>query len=246
MSSEPLKFPPLQEVAFEVNFSPHLRVEDRIADFQDEIKDQFPDYNAEVVLRLPAGIYTTSRRREEHPVQPVKTHAFLSVNGRRAVKVSTVNLNLIVQDYLHFDDYLKSASRCLNVAFDKFQIREIYRVGLRYINSIKVEPLNGRFNVAKYVRPVLSQDLQSKADTFLAETTEAYADRKLTARSGLLGIEDSSEYGKYVIDLDCFSEKKQVIEQIDKILLNFHDLIEKRFHESVTDRYLHYMRTGEW
>ncbi len=26
-------FPPLREVAFEINFAPHLRVEDRIADF---------------------------------------------------------------------------------------------------------------------------------------------------------------------------------------------------------------------
>jgi uncharacterized protein (TIGR04255 family) len=245
MSSEPLKFPPLREVAFEINFAPHLRVEDRIADFQDEIKGDFPNYSAEITLRLPAALYSTARRPETEPIQPIKTHAFLSLDRQRSVKVSTVNLNLVVQNYLHFDDYLTSATKCLEVALQKFQIREIFRIGLRYINFISIEPQPPR-NFRKYVRPVLSAGIEQRGHTFMAEITVPHGDKKLTIRSGLLSPHDDVLTRDYVLDFDCFADRQQTIGPINRILPEFHDIIEKEFHEAVTKEYLEYMRTGRW
>lgn len=246
MSSEPLKFPPLKEVAFEIDFAPHLRVEDKIADFQDAIKTDFPNYIPEIVLRLPTGVRSPSRRREEQAVHPIKTHTFMSLDGQRTLKVSTVNLNLIVQQYLHFDDYLASASKCLDASIHTFQIGEILRIGLRYVNSITIERADGGFRVKKYVRSVLIDELENKADSFLVEITEIHDHKKLTVRSGLLPSEDAPGYREYLLDFDCYRDEKQTIGPIEKILLGFHDTIERRFHESVTEPYLRYMRTGEW
>jgi uncharacterized protein (TIGR04255 family) len=246
MSSEPLKFPPLQQVAFEINFAPHLRVEDKIADFQDEIKADFPNYVSEIVLRLPTSAHPPPRRREEQPVQPVKTHSFGSLDGQRTLKVSTVNLNLLVLNYLHFDDYVSSASKCLDAALDKFQLREIFRIGLRYINFIKVERTDGRFDYKRYVRPLLADEIERRVDTFLLEVSELYGEKKLTVRSGLLESPTESEGREYVLDFDCFSQRKQTVGPIRPILTSFHDTIEERFHNVVTEGYLHYMRTGQW
>lgn len=246
MSSEPLKFPPLREVAFEINFAPHLRVEDKIADFQDEIKADFPNYVPEIVLRLPVGAPLPSRRREEQPVQPIKTHTFVTLDGQRTLKVSTVNLNLLVLNYLHFDDYLSSASKGLNAALDKFQLREIFRIGLRYINFIKVQRVDGYFNFKKYVRPFLTDEIEKNTDTFLVEVSELHESKKLTIRTGLPEFSADSEGRDYLLDFDCFSDRKQTLGPIGPILTDFHDTIEQRFHKAVTEGYLNYMRTGQW
>lgn len=246
MSSQPLKVPPLTEVAFEINYAPHLHVEDRIADFQDEIKSDFPNYFPEIVLRLPGPAHRGGRTRDDQPVQPIKTHTFLSLNSKRTVKVSTVNLNVIVQDYVNFDEYVQSATRCLKVGLDKFQIREIFRIGLRYVNFIKIEKTDEHLNVRKYIRPVLTQELETTASTYLVETTERRGEKKLTMRSGLLGAESESGFGRYILDFDCFSDHKQTIQAIEDVLHSFHDIIEERFHQSVSQEYLKFMRTGLW
>lgn len=246
MSSEPLRFPPLKEIAFEINFAPHLRVEDRIADFQDEVKSDFPNYVPEILLRLPASVYVPSKRHEEHPVQPIKTHTFASLDNQRVLRVSTVSLNLVVQNYLHFDDYLASASKCLNAAIEKFQVKDIFRIGLRYINLIKIERVDAGFNLRRYVCPILSEEIEKRADAFLVEITEKHDARKLTIRSGLRPYESDSSFREYLLDFDCFSDQKQTIAPIDTILTSFHDTVERRFHEAVTKEYLEYMRTGRW
>jgi uncharacterized protein (TIGR04255 family) len=173
-------------------------------------------------------------------------HTFVSTDRQRTLKVSTVNLNLIVQNYLHFDDYLQSASKCLSVALDKFRLKEIFRIGLRYINFIKVERIGGEFIVRKYIRPVIAEEIQERADAFLVEITEPRGDKKLTMRSGLLRSEDDADCREYVLDFDCFAEGKQTLGPIDRTLLEFHDVIENRFHEAVSAEYLQYMRTGQW
>jgi len=246
MSSQPLKVPPLKEVAFEINFAPHLRVEDKIADFQDEIKGDFPDYAAEIALRLPTSVYPAVGPREQQPVQPVRSHSFISSDGQRIVKVSTVNLNLVVRNYLHFDDYLQSASKCLNVALQKFQIQEILRIGLRYINFVKVD--QKRLGLNRFVHPVLTDQVRGRADTFFVEITEVLDNKKLTTRTGLLSSQNEGETRECVLDFDCYSDQKQTIKptEIQQVLTDFHDTIEARFHAAVTEGYLQYMKTGQW
>jgi uncharacterized protein (TIGR04255 family) len=151
-SSKPLQRPPLSEVVFEINFPRLFAVENRIADYQQLLLGMYPNSADEFVLYLPPALAIGKGPKPEGNLTPVRSFVFENETSSRVVRVSVVNFNLLVSDYLHFEDYKRALLAALNPALEIFQLSHADRMGLRYINKIPIPKAAAPLAYRDYVR----------------------------------------------------------------------------------------------
>ena len=249
--SKPLLHPPLSEVAFEVNFPRQFLVENRIAEYQSRVSENYPYSNDEFVVRLPPVIaFGKPPKPGVAGLTPVRSFVFQNPTGSRTIKVSVVNLSFIVTDYRHFEDYKNALLAVLIPAIEIFGLHRVERLGLRYINKIAIPLEQGPVGYRGYVRsPIdLSAFPGQKLGNFLNEVRlELDKKKNLTIRSGLLPTEAETSSRTYLLDFDCYSEETTTLTKQDLAsrLDEYHEVIEAEFKRALTEKYWNYIERGE-
>ena len=248
--SKPLLHPPLSEVAFEVNFPNLFAVETGIAAYQQQVEALYPKSGGEYIVRLPAVVaFGKPTKQESTALTPMRSFVFQNSIGSRIIRVSVVNFTLLVTDYLHFEDYMAALTAAFTPAIDIFQLHNVDRIGLRYVNQIPIPNENAEIRYKEYVRSPIN------ADTFAAHVptnflTEVSVDlegtSKLTIRSGLLPSQIDAPTRTYLLDFDCYSLGSVPLsaDSLTKLLTQYHEAIEAEFMRAVTDKYWKYMADG--
>jgi uncharacterized protein (TIGR04255 family) len=245
-----LLHPPLSQVAFEVNFANCFAVETRIAEYQNRVKDRYPRSGGEYVVRLPSTVAFGKPPKEVEgaPLTPMRSFVFQNATSSRIIRVSVVNFSLVVTDYLHFDDYIDALTAALTPAIEIFQLENVDRIGLRYINQIGIPAKAANTVYEKYVRsPIRTDTFSGRALTnFLTEVSlDLDTTKRLTIRSGLLPYQPGSATQTYLLDLDCFSQNVALASQSTvPLLAEYHEAIEAQFIRAVTPGYLKHMADG--
>jgi len=247
--SKPLKHPPLAEVVFEINFPRVYAVENRMADFQQRVLKTYPDSGDEFVLHIPPAVAFGKTPKSE-PLTPVRSFTFKNEIGTRTVRVSVVHFNLLVSDYLHFEDYKSALMASLEPAVEIFQLSRIQRVGLRYINRISIPKKDASMIYRDYVRSPLDTHVFAphQLNSFLTEISfDLTGTKKLTIRSGLLPAQIDTNSRIYLLDLDCSSPESVSLSSpaITSLLDEYHESIESEFKQLMTDKYWKYMAEGK-
>jgi uncharacterized protein (TIGR04255 family) len=247
--SKPLRHPPLSEVVFEINFPRLFAVENRIADYQQRLLEMYPDSGDEFVLHLPPAVAFGKGPKPEGNVTPVRSFVFKNKANSRVVRVSVVYFNLLISDYLHFDDYKRALMAALNPAIEIFQLSRVERIGLRYINKIPIPKRDAARAYREYVRSPIDTKLFTphQINSFLTEISIDLAkNKKLTIRSGLLPIVSDSDSQTYLVDLDCSSPESVILSApgIVSLLDEYHESIESEFKRAMTDKYWNHMAEG--
>jgi len=248
--SKPLRHPPLSQVAFEVNFPNCFAVETGIAAYQQRVEVLYPKSSGEYIVRLPSAVaFGKPPKQESAELTPMRSFVFQNSKGSRVVRVSVVNFTLLVTDYLHFEDYVAALVAAFTPAIEIFQLHNVERIGLRYINQIPIPIKDAEVQYREYVRSPISKE------TFAAHTprnflTEVSADldggKKLTIRSGLLPPQPDEPNRTYLLDLDCYSLGNVPLsaDSLPAQLDEYHEAIEAEFIQAVTDKYWKYMAEG--
>jgi uncharacterized protein (TIGR04255 family) len=249
VASKPLQQPPLSEVVFEINFPRLFAVEDRIADYQQRVLETYPESGDEFVLHLPPAVAIGKAPKPEGSLTPVRSFVFKNKANSRIVRVSVVHFNLIVSDYLHFEDYKGALLAALKPAVEIFQLSRVERVGLRYINRIPIPQKQASATYRDYVRsPIDSRVFEPhQINSFLTEVSLDLGNNKnLTIRSGLLPAQGDSETRKYLVDLDCSSPEGVALSgrAISDLLDDYHESIESEFKRAMTDKYWRHIAEG--
>ena len=180
----------------------------------------------------------------------MRSFVFRNATGSRIVRVSVVNFTLLVTDYLHFDEYLSSLAATFAPAIEIFQLHNVERIGLRYVNQIPIPTTDAGNQYVKYVRTPLSANAFSghNISNFLTEVVlDLDSTNKLTIRGGLLPQQMDKTDRSYLLDFDCYSLGGSVPLPGDKLkalLEQYHDAIEAEFIRAVTDEYWKYMADG--
>jgi len=248
--SKPLLHPPLSQVAFEVNFPNCFAVETGVAAFQQKVETIYPKSSAEYIVRFPAAVaFGKPPKATAGELTPLRSFVFQNQQGSRIVRVSVVSFSLIVTDYIHFEDYTTSLLAAFTPAIELFQLHNVDRLGLRYINQIHLVGPDPEVNYRKYVRsPISAETFESHVPTsFLTEiSVDLSTDRKLTIRSGLLPPQNDEPTRTYLLDLDCYTVGTLPLSNdgIVALLRQFHEVIEGQFTRAVTEHYLRYMAEG--
>jgi uncharacterized protein (TIGR04255 family) len=249
--SNPLLHPPLSQVAFEVNFPNSFAVETGIAAYQQRVEDMYPKSSAEYIVRLPTAVaFGKPPKQLSTELTPMRSFVFQNVKSTRVVRISVVNFTLLVTDYLHFEDYVSALTAAFRPAIEIFQLHNVERLGLRYVNQISIPSDDAEVQYRRYVRSPLSAEAFSDhvASNFLTEIVLDLDDTtKLTIRSGLLPLQPDEPNRTYLLDFDCYSLGASLSlsgDGLANLLRQYHEAIETEFTRAVTDRYWKYMADG--
>jgi uncharacterized protein (TIGR04255 family) len=249
--SSPLRHPPLSEVVFEITFNTRVyAVENRIADFQQRVMETYPDSADEFVLHIPPAVAFGKSAKPENNLTPVRSFVFKNAQGTRTVRVSVMGLNVTVSDYLHFDDYKTTLMAVLGPAVEIFELSNIQRVGLRYVNKIAIPPKNASTTYHQYVRSPIDSDVFAphSLKSFLTEISlELVHATRLTIRSGLLPEQPDADSRTYLLDLDCSCQESISLDagKISTVLDEYHETIETEFKRAMTKKLWDFMAEGK-
>jgi uncharacterized protein (TIGR04255 family) len=240
----------LSQVVFEINFPRSFAVENRIAEFQAQVSKVYPNPGDEYVLYIPQGVaFGKPPKSEGHGLTPVRTFVFQNPEASRVVRVSVVQLSLVVSDYLHFEDYKDALMAALEPAIKIFQLSRLERVGLRYVNKISIPEQSGAPRYQDYVRAPIdaSAFLPRLLSGFLTEVSvDLDIKKQMSIRHGLLPRQSDRHPRTYLLDLDCSSRESVSLSglEVANLLDEYHEAIECEFQHAMTDKYWDYMTSG--
>jgi uncharacterized protein (TIGR04255 family) len=219
--------PPIREVAFEIRFSPRLRVNAEIWRLQDRLVDEYSTVSTESLIQ-PTGML---------PVQ-----VFQNIEAGRLIKVSQQNWVIAFTRYTRFEDFKEEALGKIGVFTEVFGIKNLTRVGLRYINDIVI-PDSGSGGLLRFVRPMLDFDRVplEAVEQFVNEFQIRQQNHSVTLRGALL---TSRQDGRrvYVLDIDCHSGAHEDVGAISSLLDTYHSAAQRYFLDHITEEYKNIMR----
>lgn len=226
---------PLENVVFQLRFHPILKIEDKIPDFQECIRDEYPIYQIKKQKTLmfdPVG--NIEGERQENRFQ------FLKEDKNSLITIGTVSLSIDELNHKSSKDLLKNAELALNSLVKVYSPIKTVRLGLRYINSIDKDVISKDINKALDWDDLISEpfinipkkivDLTNTR--FYNEITSDLKKGSLTLRNGLL-LDPNSKKLMFKIDIDRYFEYSYPIEETIKLLKTFSDDIYDLFSNSI-------------
>lgn len=238
-------YPPLEEVAFEVSFLPKLKVIDNLSDFQEKIVRAYPHVSVE---QLVAGIGPMAL--QELKDRAALRYSFENAERSSLLRVSVSNFNYVDKKYDSFTVFSKNVTDLWAKFKGKMGSPAVTRVGLRYINKLRIPLSDNVANVSEFTKPYYDSTMlpPSEISTVKVEARVKRKGKLLTIRSGILG-EDSTDDGRflvYLLDYDCYQESDNIRLELKKLLSSLHSVIEAQFLADVEKPYKEFMDRGTW
>jgi len=237
---------PLEEVAFEVQFAPKLKVIDGLSDFQDSIGIDYPSITQEHMISLPLA---TNPADLSDPL--AARWVFENEEDKRLVRVTARSFNFVDKKYVSFTNFSSEIARLWNqFNTSAGTIRNVQRIGLRYINRLQLPFKGGLSDIEKYTLPYFSierfKDLETATVRMEARVTKD--DTRMTIRAGFLGVDkiESEDFIVYMLDYDAYLDAAQIANEPMEYLPRLHDLVEAQFLTDVTGPYRQFMEKGVW
>src|SRR5258708_18597221 len=135
---------PLQQVICQLRFPPILKIDaDVPADFQEKIRNEFPNYSQTVGLNLEVP-----QQISEQPIPPellrnlfqtttIKNYEFSSEDGKWKVNLTHTFIALTNTEYQNWESYKERMLKLFEILLNIYSPAHFSRIGLRYINVIK-------------------------------------------------------------------------------------------------------------
>lgn len=241
----PLNFPakpdvqlgnsPLVEVVCQVKFPAILRIASKEpSDFQDRIRDQFPNFEQEVgVLFRPLG-----SQKDDALEVPIKTYRFRTIDRQSAISLSSDFYALSTTRYTHWNEFTEKLNLVHEAVMQVYKPAYAVRIGLRYINRItstntKVNTLTELFTV---LRPELTAHARNEVWGDAAEMNSRLL-LKDAAASLTLNTAYGSEGGEpvFILDFDYFEEGELPLNDLIERSSRYHEVIYRAFRWSILD-----------
>lgn len=216
---------PIREVDFEIRFTPRLRIQAEMWRFQEDLVSEYPEVGLETAL-LPNGA-------------TVSVTVFQSQMKARVIKVSPQSMALAFSSYENFEEFkeeiIKRSARFCEI----FQVSDLTRIGLRYVNEIPL-PTQQPESMVAYVRPLVDFtriSLQA-VQQFALQLVAKAGDHMVQVRTAML----AGPVRTYILDIDAYTEAIKPSTQIGSLLDRFHDTAQRVFLDHVTDQYKQVMK----
>lgn len=220
--------PSIQEVAFELRFDTLLRITNQLADFQEQIRTDFPATSLGDAIQVEGEM--------------VQAHHFRTHDGSQTLRLTVKSFGVIASSYTSFEDLRAYVLKNTRVFREFFGIAAYRRAGLRYINRITVPESEGYFPFQRYVRPLVdvSRFEPSEIVRMAAEIRLKPGPVALTIRNGFL-TGPQPGLANFLIDLDAWQENLE-FESLPSFLDEAHEAIQREFLFEVTDTQVKRMR----
>jgi uncharacterized protein (TIGR04255 family) len=228
--------PAIREVAFEIRFSPRLRIREQLWQFQDSIANDYPEASEEQMLI--------------HPDRLTPANVFTNNIDQRAIKISPENFVLSAVKYTTYEEFKSEVISRTEQFCRTYSINKFVRMGLRYINHIELGSEEPVAVLERYVNAPLRFDrFDAGAITqLLTEFRLKFSGYQMTIRGALLQVPaamvapERQNNHIYVLDLDCYDENISAL-SLGEVLDRFHEAIQVQFLQHVTEDYKNVMRS---
>lgn len=245
----------LAQVLCQIRFSPVLRIrqDDAVIPFQEAIRQRYPRYAKQQgvqIMLTPQGVQQQNI--------PDAQHRFDDSDGTFAVVLTPEFIALETKSYADIDDFAERLVELVQAVQDHYAPAEILRLGLRFINEIRLSGPDAQTEMREAISPcllgALGADELSGALTSGQQMLELDGEQsRLIVRHGLnpLGgttvdllagqTQQRPELGLpfYLLDLDAFSEQtvRYSVEGIETRVRDFNDDIRSFFAWGVSEEY---------
>ena len=227
MSSENLKYKgkkfskaPIVEAVFEMRFPINLSIDTKKDQFYSFIQTDFPN------IRTPQP-----SPFEHHLIQPI---SYYSNDGSQNLNCSVSKFAVITRSYNTFHEFKEGALKYVSKLVELYGVREINRLGLRYINHIQIPKgsVSDYLNFGFRLPGALSSGELLDFQTILVTKLEKGHVRTVIAR-------DRKETGNLLIlDNDVIFEGSFSASALGELLTEMHDKIETIFLDMLVDKYI--------
>lgn len=261
VSRVPLKNAPLVLALCQVRFSSMISVSDpaSLTAFQRAIKSRYPVAvpAQEIELLVDIGSFDAGLRGEQRRTSQWQ---FTDQEDNWKIVLAPDFLTLETRNYEHFADFLSRLREALDVLVEHIQPTVVTRIGLRYVNEIRLDELQGMdwFNVIRkdLLGPVAASELMQ--NTIQVATVQQlvlrYPDEvSINMHHGLVPIgttvrlrrnEEAPTSPFYLLDFDVFRDfpLPRALDMDRNIICQhvemYHKVIYRLFRWSVTNQYI--------
>jgi len=244
----------LAQVICQLRFSPVLRIrqDDAVIPFQEAVRTAYPRYARQEGVSLlitPGGV-------QPQPAQAPPLHRFQDSRGTLTVILATDFVALETTAFVGIDDFVGHVVRLAEAVAEHYAPAEITRIGLRFINELRLPQDNAKTEMRRAISPVLlgAPGVEELGEPLVGaqQAIELTGDdHRMLVRHGLNPLGgttvdvlstpppqlDSRPF--YLLDLDVFTEGSVPYssEGIETRLREFNDMIRSFFAWAVQGDY---------
>ena len=236
----------LFEVVFQARFPQIVKIStEEPANFQDIIRRHgFPETSFGTA-DLPSNIPEPIRRL----IKSEKDYNFLSEDGNWRATITKDFIALSCMNYKKYTEFKERLETILKVFHDQYEPSYYSRIGFRYQNICNAHMLHGFSGdvssfIPEHIAPELKQEIGEDLTLFEkkmqftdpAEEIDAnlhYAYGKFSGKFGKINV---NEEKSYIIDIDCFSKRRETdVNTVISRTQLFNERIRNIFQWSITD-----------
>jgi len=160
---------------------------------QKDLRKNFPHYERQQSVSL------------NDPADKEVKHLFKSKKGEWTVSFKSSAIAIETSRYTHFEDFFQQVQTVFNKSKPLLDTDFFTRVGLRYINEVRIEDAKLDGWIREELIAPLVQGVYGTVDRFAQEVRGAARTGKYSFRHGIIGL-DASKRDLYTIDFDFYNE----------------------------------------
>lgn len=220
---------PITEVICQIRFPPILSIPKRLGEFQDYVRDKFPETGVQhsAVLESAQGAINSE------VVNQPKVFQFISDDKKSNIAVGLDFYALSTSNYTHWADFLESLVKANEAVLKVFKPNYASRIGLRYINQLNVDNTGAKSfdEVLDLLRKELTVlyriDVWSPPSQQLIHLQLQDGDAKLGLRLAI--VDDEKNMRNCVLDFDYYEEGRITLGNLSERSERFHRTIYNAF-----------------
>lgn len=239
---------PVHEVICQLRFPPILSInQHEPADFQEEIRDAFPQYARREDILAPKLSGLGTPNMQVQPAPPVTNYHFLSVDGAWKINLTRDFIALSTLRYPGWEEFARHLDRPLAAFIHLYKPAYFQRVGLRYQNIVSRKhldlegtPWTDLFAPA-YTGPMREDDVrEAHVKQYGCDLTlriDSSCQAKIHAGTGFLksgGGQQDPEI-RFLLDLDLFMGGNVSCTLAAAALETLHAHADRVFEGAITD-----------
>lgn len=226
----------ISRAIFRIDYPPIFKLEkESPSGFQEKIKSNFPISNIKEGNIITTGL---KDKKEFIDRETFNIYEFLSENKKHITEIAKSYLGVTLLEYGTFEDFKNLIEQSFSAFNQEYAPTIITRIGLRYINEIKLD--GNPLDWTNYINGNLLSSLTFVSSSKLKPTrlmnqinylTENYS---LTFNHGIFNVEYPSPITRkeFILDYDCYTKEIKpefVLENLNE----FHAIIQELFEKSI-------------
>jgi len=213
--------------------------------YSEKFKKRFPSFSEkkDIFVSLEGGVASEEVR---HSRNESKVFLFEDENKNKRLRLGSEYAFIEYDKYESFDELENDISSAISTIILSLKIKTINRLGLRYINEIKIkdrDPLNWNDYISKNLLSALNfyKLKKEKISRSMGQVVLKKDKADLSFGYGIFNKEFPSEINikEFVLDIDCYSPLPfEVLEEnIEERICLYHSYIKEIFEDSITQKF---------